>query len=49
MVPKPRKEVVAAPIPPRPTAVGTANSPPDRKVAGLPLIVTRVGSARIFP
>ena len=38
---------VTAPAFPPPCRTGTGNSPPTRKLASLPLVVTRFGSARI--
>ena len=46
MAPKARKSVVTALRPADPTSVGTANSPPAMNVAGVPLIVTSVGSLK---
>ena len=40
--------MVTAPALPPPCKTGTGNSPPTRKLASLPLVVTRLGSARIW-
>ena len=46
-MPNSRNWIVTAPALPPPCSTGTGNSPPTRKLASLPLVVTRFGSARI--
>ncbi len=46
-MPNSRNMTVTAPTPAPPCTTGTGNSPPTRKLASLPSVATRFGSARI--